>query len=67
MSISTLSNDNVISLIGAGLAPDTVVSIVYSTPAQTFDLSVNGLVALGQAKVPDLVVRAMQTVAAQRP
>ena len=59
MAVTPLSNSDVISLLGAGLDPATVIGVIYRSTQVNFDISVQGMVALGQAKVPDSVINAM--------
>ncbi|MFL6727003.1 MAG: hypothetical protein ACJ8FS_10895 [Sphingomicrobium sp.] len=53
-----LSNDAVISLVKAGLGPETVVVKINATRG-TYNTSTNGLIQLKQAGVPDAVIAAM--------
>ncbi|MFN6964910.1 MAG: hypothetical protein ACK4S4_14245 [Pyrinomonadaceae bacterium] len=54
----TMSNDDVISLTKAGLAPSVVIGKIRTSKAN-FDLSTDGLIKLKQAGVGDDVVAAM--------
>lgn len=53
-----LTNDTVISLVRAGLGPETVVAKINATRG-TYDTSTNALIQLKQAGVPDPVIAAM--------
>jgi len=64
-AITTLSNKDVTDMLTAGIDPSYVVRIIFATPKQTFDVSVQALVALGTAKVPIQVINAMTTKVAQ--
>lgn len=54
----TLTNRSVIAMVAAGLPEDVVVQQINGSQAK-FDVSTNGLVELGRAKVPAAVIRAM--------
>lgn len=54
-----MSNTDVIAMVGAGLGNDVILAAVNGTVEKKFDTSVDGLVALKNAKVPDVVVAAM--------
>jgi hypothetical protein len=56
---SAITNADVIKLVNAGLSGDVIASTVSNAPARNFDLSVDGLIALKQAHVPDAVIQAM--------
>jgi hypothetical protein len=53
-----LTNDTVISLVKAGLGPDTIEAKI-SASRTSFDTSTSSLIALKQAGVPDSVIAAM--------
>lgn len=53
-----LTNETVISLVKAGLGPETVVAKINATPG-TYDTSTDALIRLKQAGVPDPVIAAM--------
>lgn len=53
-----LTNDTVISLVKAGLGPETVVAKINATRG-TYDTSTNALIQLKQGGVPDPVIAAM--------
>jgi len=55
----TLTNADVVKLVEAGLANDTINLKIRSAADSRFDTSTAGLAALAQAGVPDSVVRAM--------
>ncbi|HEX3423031.1 MAG TPA: hypothetical protein VHS33_06490 [Sphingomicrobium sp.] len=53
-----ITNDTVISLVKAGLGPETVVAKINATRG-TYDTSTDALIRLKQAGVPDPVIAAM--------
>lgn len=53
-----LTNDDVVAMVKAGLSSEVVVSKIKSS-ATTFSLDTAALVALGEAKIPDAVIKAM--------
>lgn len=53
-----LTNQAIISLVSAGLGPDTIVAKI-SASRGTYDTSTNALIQLKQADVPDAVIAAM--------
>lgn len=53
-----LTNDSVVSLVKAGLGPETLVAKINATRG-TYDTSTDALVRLKQAGVPDPVIAAM--------
>jgi len=55
----TLTNDDVVKLVRAGLADDTISLSIRSAEQVRFDTSANGLAALGKAGVSDQVVQTM--------
>jgi len=58
-SAETLTNSDVIKLVDAGLATDTINLSIRAAAATDFDTSASGLSALAKAGVPDSVVQAM--------
>lgn len=54
----TLTNDEVIALVKAGLGPDTVIAKIQAS-ANGFDMSTSQLMALKAQGVPDQVIAAM--------
>ena len=56
-----MTNADVIKLISAGLSPEVVSSSIRQASDHAFDLSIDGLIALKQKKVPDSVISAMQS------
>jgi len=58
-SAETLTNKDVIKLVEAGLASDTISLSIRSASDTNFDTSANGLAALASAGVPDSVVQSM--------
>jgi len=57
-SAETLTNQTVISLVQAGLGPETIVAKIGAS-AGSYDTSTNALITLKQAGVPDSVIAAM--------
>jgi hypothetical protein len=57
-SPETLTNETVISLVRAGLGPETIEANIGAAPG-TYDTSTNALITLKQAGVPDSVIAAM--------
>ncbi|HXO42804.1 MAG TPA: hypothetical protein VN999_15235 [Thermoanaerobaculia bacterium] len=55
----SLTNEDVIKLVQAGLASDLIVTKIMQSPSVAFDLSTNGLVALANLKIPHDVIAAM--------
>ena len=53
-----LTNDSIMSLVAAGLGPDTLVAKI-SASRGNYDTSTNGLIQLKKANVPDAVIAAM--------
>jgi hypothetical protein len=53
-----LTNQSIISLVSAGLGPDTIVAKINASRG-SYDTSTNGLIQLKQANVPDPVIAAM--------
>lgn len=53
-----LTNDTIISLIKAGLGPESVAAKIGASTG-SYDTTTNGLIALKQAGVPDSVIAAM--------
>jgi hypothetical protein len=61
-----LTNADVIAMVKAGLSADVVIAKIESSPT-AFDTSTDGLVALGEARVPDSVIKAMMAHPAVTP
>jgi len=57
---SAMSNADVIKLASAGLSGDIIANAIRQAASQNFDLSLDGLIALKKAGVPDAAVSAMQ-------
>jgi hypothetical protein len=55
-----MSNADILKMASAGLGPDVIVGAIRQATAHNFDLSIDSLIALKTAKVPDAVVAAMQ-------
>jgi hypothetical protein len=55
-----MGNADVLKMATAGLAADVIVGAIRQAPSHNFDLSIDGLIALKRANVPDAVVAAMQ-------
>lgn len=56
-----MTNDDVVKLVSAGLSPDVISSAIRQASDHAFDLSIDGLIALKQKKVPDSVLATMQS------
>ena len=56
---ATLTNDDVVKMVRAQLAPGIIVTTIDSSSAK-FDVSPAGLIALKDAGVPDNLIQAMQ-------
>src|SRR5687768_14407908 len=57
-----LTNADVIRMVAAKLGDTVIITAIEKAPGRTFDLSVDGLIALKQAGVSDAVIVAMQKV-----
>ena len=69
---AAMTNADVIKMASAGLSADVIVSAIHGASSHNFDLSIDSLIALKQAKVPDPAIAAMQqsattTAAANNP
>jgi hypothetical protein len=62
----TLTNQDVIRLAKLGLSAEIINAKIAQSPAN-FDLSVDGLTALAQNKVPNEVIKAMQAKSSNAP
>lgn len=62
LSAFGMSNADVIAMVAAGLGNDVILAAVTGSVEKKFDTSVDGLVALKNAKVPDGVIAAMVSV-----
>src|SRR3989442_728333 len=62
-SAAPMTNGDVIRMVSAKLGDAIVVSAIENAPLKTFDLGVDGLIALKQAGVSDAVIAAMQKAA----
>ena len=56
---STLTNDQVVEMVAAGLSPGIIATTITSAGSVQFDLSPEGLIALQNAEVPARVTQAM--------
>lgn len=56
-----LKNSDVIGMVRAGLSQDVVITAIRQAKRRTFDLSPSGLIALKNARVPDVVIAVMQS------
>ncbi len=56
-----LSNDEVIQMVSLGLSDDVVVEKIRTAPATNFDTSITALKSLKDAKISDVVLKAMMT------
>ena len=57
--VETLTNDDVIAMLNAGLSPTVIVNKIRTSKAN-FDLSTNQLIRLKQAGLNDDILQAMQ-------
>ncbi|HET6942582.1 MAG TPA: hypothetical protein VFH89_10505 [Sphingomicrobium sp.] len=57
-NVELLTNDTVISLVNAGLGPETIIAKINASKG-SYDTSTNGLITLKRAGVPDPVIAAM--------
>lgn len=57
-SWASLTNESIVKMVDAGLEASTIVSVIEKD-AGDFDLSVDGLIALKSANVPESVIQAM--------
>lgn len=62
-----MSNQDVIKMVAAGLSDGVIINAIHQAAKRSFDLSVDGLIALKQGKVPDVVILAMQAPKADVP
>jgi hypothetical protein len=58
---AALTNESVVKMVSAGLGDDTIIAAIQKEECD-FDVSVDGLIALKQAEVPDAVIKAMITI-----
>jgi hypothetical protein len=56
-----MTNQDVIKMVAAGLSSDVIATSIRQAARRSFDLSVDGLVALKTAGVPDPIIRLMQS------
>lgn len=56
---SAMSNQDVVTLVGAGLAEDIIITNIRQSPSRAFDLSAEALVALKRNGVSDNIIRVM--------
>ncbi|MBZ5578076.1 MAG: hypothetical protein LAP40_16055 [Acidobacteriia bacterium] len=54
-----LTNENIIKMVQAGVPSEIVIKTIRSTDAFQFGLLPGDLIALGQAKVPEEIIKAM--------
>jgi len=54
-----MNNNDVIEMLGLGLADDVIIDKIHAASATDFDTSIEGLKALKAAKVSDVVIRVM--------
>jgi|GEM_PF-3917758 len=59
LSAFGMSNPDVITMVSAGMSNDVILAAINGSAERKFDTSVDGLVALKNAKVPDVVMAAM--------
>ncbi len=63
----TMTNDQVVQLVKAGLSEDNVLAAIKSAPSVQFDVTANGQLALVQSGVSNRVISAMRDRATVRP
>lgn len=56
---NALTNADIIKMVGAGLDESVIISTITAAPSNSFDTSVDGLIALKEAKVPAKVIGVM--------
>lgn len=59
---ATMTNQDVIKMSKAGIAEDVILTAIRQAAKRSFDLSADGLIELKLGKVPDAIVRAMQSL-----
>jgi len=59
---ATMTNQDVIKMSKAGIAEDVILTAIRQAARRNFDLSADGLIELKLGKVPDAIVRAMQSL-----
>jgi hypothetical protein len=59
-STSTMTNNEVIQLVKAGLSEQVVITSIRQAPTKDFDLTPTGLIALKKAKISDAIIVVMQ-------
>lgn len=59
-STATMTNNEVIQLVKAGLSEQVVITSIRQTPTKDFDLTAKGLIELNKAGVTDAVILVMQ-------
>ena len=60
-----MTNQDVVKMVGAGLAEDVIVTAIRQAARRSLDLTPTGLIELKLAKVPDSIIRAMQAIEAE--
>jgi len=55
-----MSNADVLKMVAAGLGPEVIIGSIRQASSHNFDLSIDSLIVLKRANVPDAVVAAMQ-------
>ena len=66
-STGGMTNQDVVKMVGAGLAEDVIVTAIRQAARRSLDLSAAGLIELKMAKVPDSIIRAMQSLESETP
>jgi hypothetical protein len=59
---AAMTNQDVVKMVGAGLAEDVIVTAIRQAARRSLDLTPTGLIELKLAKVPDSIIRAMQAL-----
>lgn len=58
---SGMTNQNVIDMVAAGIADDVILTAIRQATNRNFTLNPDGLIALKRGKVPDAIIRVMQS------
>ena len=61
-----LTNADVVKMVAARLGDAVIITAIERSPRRNFDVSVDGLIALKQAGVPDGVIAVMQKLPAEK-
>lgn len=61
-----LTNADVVKMVAARLGDAVIITAIERSPRRTFDVTVDGLIGLKQAGVPDAVIAVMQRLPAEK-